>query len=426
MDQLAVRDGAKPSICAVAPVRGACESDRVHVLYSFPDGIGRPGIGTTAFNQVRELAAHGAEVTLYCTSQHGELPTNVRVVRTMSVGGRRIPHRTFGIDRTYRYHDLRVAAALRRRRSSVDVVHCWPRATVRTARAAQRLGIPSFREVPNTHTVHAFDVVASERESLGLPEIPGHSHTFDPVALAREEDEYEAAAFLLVPSEYSLQTFVERGVPSDKLVLHRYGYDPQRFFAMGERGERPFTAIFVGRCEPRKGLHYALRAWIDSGAAETGRFVVCGAFEPGYREALGSLLEHPSVDVRGFVDDPAALMRESDALVFPSVEEGSALVAYEAQACGCVLVVSEATGARCRDGVDGLVHAPRDVATLTDQLRRLHQEPDLLARLRAAGLAHSKDLTWAAAGGELLEAYADAVDPVKAGRTTVAAGGVQR
>ena len=408
----------KPLLRAVAAAGAGCEAPTVRVLYSFPDGIGRPGIGTTAYNQVRELAGHGADVTLYCTSQHRELPGNVRVVRTLTVGGRRIPHRALGIDRAYRYHDARVAVALRRG-GEFDAVHCWPRATIRTAEAARKRGIASFREVPNTHTAHAFDEVARELATLGLSPERGHSHTFDRDALRREEREYEVAEFLLVPSEHSLRTFVERHVPGEKLVLHRYGYDPRRFSPGAERdSDQQFTAIFVGRCEPRKGLHYALRAWLDSGAAATGRFVVCGAFEPAYRETVASLLGHPSIEVRGFVDDPAALMRESDVLLFPSVEEGSALVAYEAQACGCVPVVSEATGARVRDGVDGLVHAPRDAATLTEQLRRVHENRELLVALRAATLESSRNLTWSAAGAELLRLYADAP---AAGRTAVAA-----
>lgn len=382
----------------------------VHVLYSFPDGVGRPGIGTTAFHQIREVAARVDAVTLYCTSLHRELPENVDVVRTMSIGTRRVPHRVLGIDRTYRYHDARVARALRRVGGTVDLVHCWPRATVHTSGAARSLGIPSLREVPNTHTGHAFEVVARELVALGLQPVRGHSHTFSREALAREEEEYEVVDALLVPSEYSLRTFLERGIASDKLVLHRYGFDAERFHTRSNgvrpSGERPFTVIFVGRCEPRKGLHHALRAWIDSGAAAHGRFLVCGAFDPGYREVLEPLLAHPSVEVRGFVADPAALMRESDVFVLPSVEEGSALVTYEARASGCVLVVSEAAGARCRHGVDGLVHAPGDVVALTEQLSSLHDDRDRLQRLRAASVAGAGDLSWARAGEELVEIYA--------------------
>jgi glycosyltransferase involved in cell wall biosynthesis len=383
----------------------------VRVLYSFPDRIGRSGIGTTAYEQVRGIAGHGVDVTLYCTSVERELPANVRVVTTLSVGGRRIPHRVLGVDRAYAYHDRRVAAALRSIGPGVDLVHCWPRATVHTSRAAHRRGIPSAREVPNTHTACAFEVVAREAQKLGLDGWEGYSHTFSSKILDLEEREYAEADALLVPSEYSRGTFVDRGVPADKLVLHRYGYDAGRFEAGGESRDRdrPFTAVFVGRCEPRKGLHYALRAWHDSGAAENGRLVICGSFEPGYRELVEPLLDHPSVEVRGFVTDPAAVMRESDVFVFPSIEEGSALVTYEAQACGCALLVSDAAGAAFTDGREGLVHSAGDVETLTGQMRRLAADRELRETLRTAALANASRLTWTDAGQVLADAYAEIV-----------------
>ena len=172
-------------------------------------------------------------------------------------------------------------------------------------------------------------------------------------------------------------------MPEERLLRHRYGYDPARFGASGRRdGDRPFTVGFVGRGEPRKGLHIALEAWQDSGAAADGRFVIAGAIDPDYRDVLAPLLAHPSVEHHGHVADPAALMRECDVLVLPSLEEGSALVTYEARACGCVLVVSDRAGAACTDGVDALVHPAGDRAALAAHLRALHDDPGLLDRLR--------------------------------------------
>jgi glycosyltransferase involved in cell wall biosynthesis len=98
-------------------------------------------------------------------------------------------------------------------------------------------------------------------------------------------------------------------------------------------------------------------------------------------------------------------MRESDVLLFPSVEEGSALVTYEAQASGCALLVSEETGARCTHLQEGLVHRARDVATLTEHVRLLSGDPELLARLRRGAVANSRNLTWDCAGRELATIY---------------------
>ncbi|HEV7148858.1 MAG TPA: glycosyltransferase, partial [Pedococcus sp.] len=98
-----------------------------------------------------------------------------------------------------------------------------------------------------------------------------------------------------------------------------------------------------------------------------------------------------------------------DLLLLPSVEEGSALVTYEAQASGCVPVVSDAAGARCTHDVDGLVHPARDLPMLTEQLVRLSTSADLLTRLRTRALAHSPTLTWDAAADRLVAAYGQAL-----------------
>jgi glycosyltransferase involved in cell wall biosynthesis len=142
--------------------------------------------------------------------------------------------------------------------------------------------------------------------------------------------------------------------------------------------------------------------------ADHGRFVIAGAIDPDYRAVLEALLAHPSVEAHGHVADPAALMRGCDVLLLPSLEEGSALVTYEARACGCVLVVSDRSGAACTDGVDALVHPAGDVAALTAHLRALAEDPERLARLRTASLAGAGELTWSRAGEALLAAYAAA------------------
>lgn len=383
----------------------------LRVLYTFPDTLGDPGIGTTALHQVNGLIALGLEVDVYCTSFAAQVPGARHRTATMAVAGRRVPHRAVGVNRAYDYHDRRVARALRRRRDPVDVVHAWPLACRRTFAAARTAGVPTVREVPNTHTAHAYERVAAETRALGLEPPAGHSHSFDATRLAREEAEYALADRLLVPSEFAADTFLARGNPASRVAIHRYGADLDRFTPAGEAPpDGPFTVVFVGRCEPRKGLHHALRAWVRSGVAERGRFLIYGSFAPGYREALEPWLGHPSVAIGGFVSDTAAAMRAAHALVLPSVEEGSALVTYEAQACGCVLLVSDAAGARCEHERQGLIHAAGDVDGLAEHFRRLDGDRRCLAALRAATLARRDELGWGRAAVELVAAYRGCLD----------------
>jgi glycosyltransferase involved in cell wall biosynthesis len=380
----------------------------MHVLYSFPTRLGTPGIGTTAWHQVVGLAEHGVTVTVVCASCERPLPAGVTVVETLRPAGVKVPFRLLGFDRAVRLHDRYTAGVLRRRRGTVDVVHAWPLGAERTLSAARTLGIPGLLERPNAHTEFAFAAVEQVCRELGIPVDASSPHARDPQRLAREEREYAAAARLLCPSEFVARTFRDAGFPDDRLLRHRYGYDPARFWA-DDAGDRPFTVGFVGRGEPRKGLHVALRAWIDSGAAKRGRFVIAGAVEDDYRAVLAPLLAHPSVHEQGYVDDPAALMRSCDVLALPSFEEGSALVTYEARACGCVLAISDRTGAPGTDGVDVFVHSAGDREALARHLRALATDAALLARVRAASLETASDLTWSGAGRVLADAYAAAL-----------------
>ena len=385
----------------------------MRVLYSFPHTLGTSGISTTAYHQVAELIRAGVEVDVVCTTLGRDLPGANRIVETLRLVGRRVPHRALGVERAYGYHDRRAARIVGESRGRIDLVHCWPAGCLRTIAACRRIGAPSFREAPSAHTQTAYEVAAREACAVDVPLPRDHHHHHDDRRLERELTEFAEVDFLLVPSAYAERTFLERGHSPAGLVRHRYGYDPASFpppvrTATDDGGG--LAAVFVGRGEPNKGLHHALRAWVDSGAAEHGSLVICGEILPAYRERLAPLLAHPSVRELGFHPDTGAVMREADVLLLPSLTEGSALVTYEAQASGCALLVSEAAGAECRHLGEGLVHAPGDVTALTEHLRLVDRDRTLLRRLQEDALANAKRLTWTAAAGELHVAYAEGLD----------------
>jgi glycosyltransferase involved in cell wall biosynthesis len=137
--------------------------------------------------------------------------------------------------------------------------------------------------------------------------------------------------------------------------------------------------------------------------------MVCGEFVPGYRERLEPMLSHPSVKVMGHRTDLPDLMRQSDLFVLSSVEEGSALVTYEARGSGCVLLVSDASGAVCEHMRNGLVHPSRDVSVLTEHIRSLDSDRRLLEKLRMESTSDLNRLTWTEAGRRLAEVYRQVV-----------------
>jgi glycosyltransferase involved in cell wall biosynthesis len=400
-------------------------STGLRVLYSFPHVLGRPGIATTAWQQVAGLAREDVMVTLVVASASEPAPA-VRTVETLRVRGVRVPHRALGsVQRAYDHHDARTAALLRRSAGEVDLVHVWPRACLRTLAEARALGIPALREAPSPHTRSAFTAARAAAASFGLQLPRSHSHRWDDRVLAREEAEYAAADFLLVPSDYARATFLEQGVPARKLLLTSYGFDPARFrpAPRGDGDRSGLRAVFIGRGEPNKGLHLALQAWHDSGAGREGGVLdVYGDILPAYRASLGPQLGQPGVRVHGFAADVSAALADADVLVLPTLTEGSALVTYEALGSGCVPLVSDTSGAPVEHGVTGLVHRAGAAQELATHLRRVAGSPDLLRRLRDGALACREQWTWEAAGRRLVAAYAEAVARTSAGRPARPAG----
>lgn len=380
----------------------------VRALQSFPHKIGASRICTTAWWEVASVADAGGEMTVYTGAVQRPLPASVRTRTTLSRGRLRVPYSVVGTRRALAFHDRVVARALPKLRDQIDVVHTWPLAGLETLRAAKRLGITTVVERPNAHTAYAYEVVARECERIGVTLPTNQEHAYNASKLALEEREYDLADYLLCPSEFVARTFREQGFDPERLARHSYGYDERVYWAApGERDRdrwQGLNALFVGVCAVRKGLHFALEAWLRSPASDSGTFSIAGEFIPDYKDKLAAMLAHPSVRVLGHRGDVPELMRSADVLLLPTIEEGSPLVCMEAVGSGCVPLVSDVCDAVDVDE-NALVHPVGDVDTIAAHLTLLHEDSDRLAAMREACLRVAPTLTWAAAGRRLLGVY---------------------
>ena len=396
------------------------KNKRVRVVYSFPLRLGADRICYTAWQQVNGLAAAGADLLVYPASLGRPVLPGVKVSQTLARGGFRVPYRVLGTMRAVALHDRIAARRIEKLAAQIDIIHTWPLGALETLKTAARMGIPTVMERPNANTQFAMEVVQQECGRLGVALPAEHEHAYNARKLRREEEEYQLAERLLCPSDFVLKTFLDRGYSQEKLVRHQYGFEEERHFPSAEPREkgRGLKALFVGACAVRKGVHYALEAWLQSPASTNGTFLIAGEFLPTYRKRLEQMLSHPNVKVLGHRNDVAELMRKSDILILPSIEEGSALVTYEARGSGCVLVVSEAAGAVCKHMENALVHRVADVGTLAQHLTMLHEDRALLERLREASLATVPEITWTAAGERLLDVYRETIAEYRKAGTT--------
>jgi glycosyltransferase involved in cell wall biosynthesis len=384
----------------------------IRVLYSYPLKLGASRICYTAWQQVNGLAEAGAEVLAMPGVLHRKVHPSVDVRPTLALGKLRISYKLVGNMRALALHDHIVARRVEKLAGQIDIVHTWPVAALETLKAAAKIGIPTVLERPNAHTRFAFEAVGREFERLGVPLPPDDEYSYKADLLKKEEQEYQLADYILCPSEFVVRTFLDQGFAPEKLVRHQYGFDEKVYYPDGLARDprRGLKILFAGVCAVRKGLHFALQAWLESPASREGTFLIAGDFLPAYAEKLASMLAHPSVRVLGHRSDLPELMRKSDILVLPSIEEGFPLVVADAMASGCVPLTSDACNELCRHMETGLVHRVGDVQALRQHITMLHEDRALLERLRSGALACSPKFTWTAAGVRLLQVYRDVIE----------------
>ena len=179
----------------------------------------------------------------------------------------------------------------------------------------------------------------------------------------------------------------------DRVHLLYKGIDRGRFFPTPQEPRDRVVVGFAGRLDERKGLPTLMEAWTKLIAvAPPPRPVLRIAGVGPLREVLlawQKALPHPgSVELLGWIDEPAELYRTLDLLVCPSRYEGFGLAAAEAMACGRPVIASRVSSLPelVIDGVTGRLVPPGDADALRDAMIELIADPEARERLGQAAV----------------------------------------
>ena len=261
--------------------------------------------------------------------------------------------------------------------------------SLRTGRELQRRGTRFICDRGSSHQRYQERIVAEEYARWRV-----RRRVSDPRDTAREEEIYEVADAITVPSSFAARSFAESGVAAEKVHVIPYGVRLERFRPVAEAPQGRFEVLFAGSVGLRKGFPYALEAFARVRHPRK-RMRVAGMVHPDIKAVLPRL---PQTDVEFLGAVPqeqlAELMSSSHLMVLPSIEEGLALVQGQALACGCPVLASTNTGAEdlFRDEREGFIVPIRDVAALQDRMERIAGSPELHERMRAAALLRVQSL----------------------------------
>ncbi|WP_348266035.1 glycosyltransferase family 4 protein [Edaphobacter paludis] len=256
-------------------------------------------------------------------------------------------------------------------------------AGLKTGRLVQQRGGKFICDRGSSHQRYQEKLVADEYRRWGV-NLP----ISDIRDTLREEQIYEAADAITVPSRFAARSFIESGIPAEKLRVIPYGVRLERFTRTGEPPADQFQVLFAGSVGLRKGFPYLLEAFAKL-RHPAKRLRVAGTVHPDLKTVLDRL-PRENVEFLGSVkqDVLAKLMSTSHVMVLPSLEEGLALVQGQALACGCPVLCSTNTGGEdlFTDSVEGFIVPIRDVSALTERMQQLADDPALQARMSEAAL----------------------------------------
>ena len=254
---------------------------------------------------------------------------------------------------------------------------------LKTGRLAQKRGGKYICDRGSSHIRYTNEILTEEYRRWGQ-EFEGVYHKH----LTREDQEYEQSDAITVPSEFARRTYIEMGVPPEKLRHVAYGADLSRFSKVADPPVDSFEVLCVGQIAFQKGVPYLLEAF-EKFRHPRKRLTMVGAVAPEMEQFLkGKQWEH--VEFLGNV--PHARMKDvmsrSHVVVFPSINDGFGMVIGEAMACGCPVISSENSGGMdlIKDGHEGYVVPIRDSASITDRLEQLAQDPILRETMGARSL----------------------------------------
>lgn len=262
-------------------------------------------------------------------------------------------------------------------------------AGLKTGVALQRKGGLFICDRGSSHQRYQERIVAEEYRRWGV-ELP----VSDERDTVREEKIYEAADLITVPSGFAARSFLEMGLPAEKIRKIPYGVRLERFRPIGHPPEGRFEVLFAGGVSLRKGVPYLLEAFAKV-RHPAKRLRVAGAIRPDF-EAVLSRMPQENVEFLGSVSQERMieLMSTSTVMVLPSIEEGLALVQGQAMACGCPVIASTNTGSQdlYTDEIEGFIVPIRDPGALTQRMQQLAEDPDLRQRMSEAALVRVKSL----------------------------------
>lgn len=265
-------------------------------------------------------------------------------------------------------------------------------ASLFTFRRAKELGLPCVLYQPIACAEKAAALLEEEKARFPTLASTLRYNWFPDDEMERKKEERLLADAIICASNFTRDSLLEIGVPSDKIFVEPYGVNQDTFAPSAEKFSR-FSVIWASSYTQTKGIGYLLEALARQPVPGLEMLV---AGHPHGKDAIALYEDRVRVRRLGHLtrDELAKMMARCHAHVFPTLLEGFGRNIIEAMASGLPVI----TTANCagpdliENGVTGFIVPIRDVDAICEKLAWIHDYPEAAiemgqrARERVSGL----------------------------------------
>ncbi len=257
---------------------------------------------------------------------------------------------------------------------NANVVYGFNAASLEIFQSAKESGLACVLDQTIIPMQLYYDLIAGEIDRWPNWQ-PGLSLDDDYAELIqRDRLEWELADAIICGSSFVAESIAKVGGPGEKCRVVPYGHEAvsstgNAMSVDSQREPGKLKLLFVGEVGIRKGVPYLLEAAdgmqpFDLEIRFAGRVKLNPEKLRKYESYTRFLGHLPREEMQ-------KLYRWADALVMPSLCEGSAMVTYEALANDIPVICTPSTGANFREGIDGILVPEQDSDSLAQAIADL-------------------------------------------------------
>ncbi len=278
-----------------------------------------------------------------------------------------------------------------------DIFVGWSNGCLNSLQEARKHGSLIVVESGSTHIQHQMNKLTSINRTLATK------------LAAQVMHEYDQSDYIVVPSSYAEQTFLDRGFSDKKIIKIPLGIDTHLF---NTTQRLPHTHrmhfLFASQLTHQKGIITLLDAWKKAALPATCVLTIVGTAQ---REtaALINTYKSKNIHFTGGITAHAlsSLYKQADVFLHPTQDDGFGMVIAEAMASGCCVVTTPFSAGPdlINEGKTGFIKNPLDTDAWSEFLWWAYHNRSEAHSIGQAAAEAAARWTWDNYGSKIYHTY---------------------